>query len=249
MKNAEVSEAALIGLKDSYGAPFCAVEGKVRSSLFHPADYALWRVFGQLEKGTEVRWSDEHGDEGIYLLEGVLDVGGSRVTAGSVVIVESGVPARAVAIESASLLHLGSLAGRSDVEGKSVHVVDPSSAVKTSAGNGTQYWFSDGTCPTCRIVLFVSDHPQETGYVAASHTHSQDEIIHILDGEIQVGRHRVAAGMSIAVPKGVRYGFRSQGPFRFLNFRKDVSLYTAAPGSTPIIETAEAVRNQMEELG
>ena len=46
-------------------------------------------------------------------------------------------------------------------------------------------WFSDGSCPTCRMAFFVVDRRDLTeDRSAASHSHSEDEIIHLIDGGI-----------------------------------------------------------------
>jgi uncharacterized cupin superfamily protein len=71
---------------------------------------------------------------------------------------------------------------------------------------------------------------------ASSHLHSEDEIIHVLEGELRVGTLTVPAGTSIAVPANLRYSFRTSQPFRFLNYRADVSTILLKPGSKPILE-------------
>jgi hypothetical protein len=42
--------------------------------------------------------------------------------------------------------------------------------------------------------------------------------------------------MSVAIPAGRRYGFRTPGPYRFINYRRDASTFTGAPGSEPVAE-------------
>ena len=61
-------------------------------------------------------------------------------------------------------------------------------------------------------------------YVVGSHLHSEDEIIHVLSGALQVGPRKVSAGMSIAIPGQQRYGFRTDGAF---------SLSTTGPTRRP----------------
>ena len=95
-------------------------------------------------------------------------------------------------------------------------------------------------CPTCRIVFFRIDGKGEP-YAVGSHLHSEDEIIHVLSGALQVGRHRIEPGMSVAIPANERYGFRTTGPFSFLNYRADASTYTLAPGTEPVLEGVSKV--------
>jgi hypothetical protein len=101
------------------------------------------------------------------------------------------------------------------------------------------YWFSDGTCPGCRIALFMVDHGADEPNTARSHSHSEDEIIHVLDGELHVGPQTVTAGMSMAIPKNVRYSFRSKGRYRFINYRSNPSFYIGRPNSEPVRETRD----------
>src|SRR5262249_50307035 len=100
------------------------------------------------------------------------------------------------------------------------------------------------SCPTCRIAFFRIDSNSEEPWVASSHMHSQDEIIHVLSGALQMGRDTVGAGMSVAIPGNHRYGFRTSGKFAFLNYRSDVSTTTTTPGSEPILETVDALRDR-----
>src|SRR5262249_3700579 len=93
------------------------------------------------------------------------------------------------------------------------------------------------------IAFFVADHrAPDHEYSAASHSHSEDEIIHMLDGTLHVGPVLVPAGASIAVPAHRRYGFRSPGGYRFLNYRAAVSTMTSGAGRDTILETVDAVR-------
>jgi len=81
-------------------------------------------------------------------------------------------------------------------------------------------------------------------------TYSKDEIIHVLDGELQIGRSTVRSGESIAVRKDVRYSFLSPGPYRFLNFRGDIATITFGTSSRPFVvtETVNELRRQSGSL-
>src|SRR5438874_552137 len=104
------------------------------------------------------------------------------------------------------------------------------SAARCSTPTGIRSGRSTPGCPCepCRITFFKVSAPDAR--TAASHVHSEDEIIHVLSGELRVGPNVVAAGTSVAIPGNYRYGFRTPGPFSFLNYRRDASTYTAAPG-------------------
>jgi mannose-6-phosphate isomerase-like protein (cupin superfamily) len=54
-----------------------------------------------------------------------------------------------------------------------------------------------------------------------SHAHIEDEVMHVLEGEIRFGNRSFPAGSTIYIPGGTLYSFTS-GPdgVRFLNFRR-----------------------------
>jgi quercetin dioxygenase-like cupin family protein len=233
-------------LEAGYAAPYCSMQGGARSAIFHPDGYSLWLVSAQLEQGAELAWEAAHGDEGVFVLSGAVEAGGTRCEAGGVVVVEAAVPAVVRAGSAAALLHFGPVAteppgdglfGPPAQGGRGVHVVDRAAArhVRYEGHPIDNHYYVDCTCPTCRIVLFTV--AAGVPHTAASHLHSQDEIIHVLDGELQVGPQTVRAGMSVAIPAERRYGFRTPGPYRFINYRRDASTFTGAPGTEPVVET------------
>jgi hypothetical protein len=129
------------------------------------------------------------------VVSGGLDSADGRVAEGSSLIVEAGVPA-----VDRGLHHLRA----QDVP-----------SIRFSGDDATSVYFQDGTCPTCRITLFPYDGSLfSDDYVGASHLRSEDEIMHVLDGELHVGPLVVGAGTSIAAQRDLRYGFSTKGPFR-----------------------------------
>ena len=237
-----------------YGAPHCAARGDVHGALFHPDAFSLWRVDGQLGRDAVLEWDGRHGDEAVFVVSGAIDCEGRRVGEGSTLIVEAGVSTTVHSAGPTRVVHFGPMALEAPVggllgapagDGRSVHIVRPehASSIHFSGGDGaTSVYFCDGTCPTCRITLFLYDGSVfADGYSGASHSHSQDEIIHVLDGELHFGPAIVTTGASIAVPRDVRYSFRTSGPFRYLDYRADVSTAVVAPGSDPVLETVASL--------
>jgi hypothetical protein len=99
--------------------------------------------------------------------------------------------------------------------------------------------YADSHCDTCKTTIFYTARMEE--YISAGHSHSQDELIHLLWGEINVGRRKLTAGDTIAIPKDLRYGFRSGADgFGFLNYRPDASVQTFDRGGEPRIEGGAA---------
>ncbi len=246
-------------LESGYLAPSCKAEGTVRSALFQPDGYSLWELEAELGASSELRWDEDHGDEVVFVLAGELELDGAVCVPQTTVIVEAGVPATARAVSDARILHFGpatrdapmdGLLGPALDVGRQVHIVGPEDAPQVGSGDGPgAMYYADSSCPTCRVAFF--EVHCGTAHVVSSHTHSQDEIIRVMSGELRVGRVRVSAGMSVAIPGEHRYGFRTPGPYSFLNYRRDASLYVASPGSTPIMEGAEASRQMAsgQELG
>jgi hypothetical protein len=250
METVQRSDPASTMSSGSYGAPNCVARGDVSGALFHPDDFSLWRVEGVLGDDAVLEWDGPHGEEAIYVAGGAIDCEGHRVGEGSTLIVEAGVRTIVQSVGRSRVVHFGTMAteapsggilGAPAEDGRSVHIVRPehASSVHFSGGDGAiSVYFSDGTCPTCRITLFLYDGSVfADGYTGASHFHSQDEIIHVLDGELHFGPVTVGPDASIAVPRDLRYSFRTSGPYRYLDYRADVSTAVVAPGSDPVLET------------
>lgn len=241
-------------LERGYAAPFCTGSGVISSALFQPSEYSLWHLSAELAAGAEIAWGAvSHGDEAIYLLDGVLDVQGTPCKPGSAILIEADVRCVARAVTPCRLLHFGPSTATTPTNGlldppattdRVVHIV----AAESVSGTGVRF-FSDGSCPTCRVAFFIVDLPEPL--TVGSHKHSEDEIIHVTIGELKVGRLRVKPGMSIAVPADRRYGFRTDGPVQYLNYRAAPSTVTHAPGSEPELETRERTERlrAMRELG
>jgi len=221
--------------------------------MFHPEGYSLWKVMAELHAATELHWQTNHGDEVLFVLSGELELDGKRCDPDGVVIVEAGVPAQVRALDGAHLLHFGSMdieppssgpLGPPASDGRSAYVIDSTEAMAKTAGS--TIFYADGSSPTSRIAFFIVDarHRHEPRTIA-SHKHSEDEIIHMLDGEINVGRVSVSAGQAFAVPGEHRYGFRSHGPFRFINYRRDISTVVHGVDEEPELETIGRMRRLM----
>jgi len=184
-----------------------------------PDDFPLW--LERFEVGT-VMWNVHHGDEAVYVLEGAVDVDGHGCPAGGAVIVEAGVPATLTAPVDASIVRMGTHEISARV-GRRVHVVGPGGTWAKVDDERTTRYFADSGCATCDVTLFVTGRVHE--HVSAPHSHSADELIHVLEGEIVVGRRHLGPGSTIAIAAGQRYGFRGEG-FSFLNFRAHAATLT-----------------------
>jgi quercetin dioxygenase-like cupin family protein len=216
-----------------------------------PDGVSLWLYEVALASG-EMRWDTEHGDEALYVLEGAVHVCGDSaprpVPTRGAVVVESGVAVSMRCDGPVRLLHMGPRdlsppaagpLGAAESRGHSVHAVGPRGIFeKCEPGRETRF-YADSSCPTCRITLMLTGRSQR--YVSEAHSHSQDELIHLLSGEITVGREVLGPGDTLYVAADRRYTFTSgDGGFSFLNYRRDASFHTLARGGEPVLEGGAA---------
>jgi hypothetical protein len=211
--------------------------GDATSVELSPPGFSLRLVAGVLGRDSALRFGTDHPDEVLYVRSGSLDVDGRECPAGGAVIVEAGVPAEVRASEAADLLHFQIADGdvpNAPRSGHLVHVVGPGGtwAAPSEPNRETRY-FADSTCDSCRATLLLTG--RSTGYESPAHSHSQDELIHVLHGELQLGAERAGPGATLAIAKDVRYRFRSEG-FLFLNYRRDASYQTLARDQPPVLE-------------
>jgi quercetin dioxygenase-like cupin family protein len=236
--------------------------GLVRSALCTPAGYSLWLVRAVLAAGAGLTWRDDHGDEAVYVLSGTLHAGETEVTSGGAVIIESGATAVLAAVGPTEILHVGPASaepadaagplGPTDPAGHGIHVVtDGSSRDMNDLGpdgsiERTVAYYADSTCPTCRILLLrVTGGP----WRSRSHAHSADEIIYVTSGVLEFGALKVAAGSLILVPADTRYGFKTTGPFQFVNYRRDASYVQKDPKGPRVLETVATLTEFLDREG
>jgi hypothetical protein len=241
-----IIDEATVEPSSTYPAPFATVEGEVVARRVSPDTYATWLVSAELADGATISWPAVHGDEGVYVVSGTLDVDGRVCPADGCVIVESGVVATARAVGPTRVVHVGpndptppsdGLYGPPEPAGHTVHVVGPGGWFASGQREHVvARWFADSTCPTCRVSFF---HVARADAFAKDlpHTHTQDEIIYVLDGSIIVGRHEYGPGHAVCIPANVRYSVTTGGSgMSFLNYRPDVSTQAYGKVKPPELE-------------
>jgi len=215
-----------------------------------PDPYSLWMTVSELDDGATIEWDDAHGDDGLYVIRGTLEVDGASCPTDGAVIVESGVACTARAVGVTTVVHCGAqdaappvdgLYGAPDAQGHCVHVVGDRGWF--ASGNRERVavrWFADSTCPTCRIALFHVWR-SEGGVRDRSHTHTQDELIYLLAGSVIIGGVEHGPGTCLAIPALTRYSLMSgEDGFAILNYRRDVSVQAYRPGEPEELEGAIA---------
>jgi quercetin dioxygenase-like cupin family protein len=222
-------EEAEVAPTDVYGTG-------VEARLVSPADFPLWLVRARLAAGKRITWGRDHGDEALYVVDGEVEVDGRACPAGGSVVVEAGVATELVAPAGAAIVHVGRHGGPTG-GGETVHVVGPGGTyARVGDGKDTRY-FADSECPTCDVTLFTTGRSMH--HESPAHSHSADELLHVLDGEIVVGRRRLGPGTTIAIHADRRYAFHSEG-FRFLNYRPTLATMTVDRSAPPIEEGPRA---------
>lgn len=224
--------------------------GVAWSKCLSPAGYLLRLTVVELRTGGSLRWAPgvDHGDEGVYVLDGSLEVAGRPCPTGGAVIVEAQVATEVIAPGGATVVYVGSndpvppasgIYGPADTSGRTVHVVGPKGWFRSGAREGVDAtWFADSTCPTCRISLFRVDHGPGAG--GRLHSHSQDEIIYVLRGAVRFGPREYGPGTAFNIPGGVAYRVSYPSGADFLNYRRDVSEQRLGRDGAPLLEGALA---------
>jgi len=196
-----------------------------------PKDFSLWLIRAELDAGTTIDWPAAHGDEAVYVVEGALEIDARVVPPAGSVVVESDVATTVRARVPTRIMHVGPAAadaptdglnGSPEPGGHGVHAVGPRGTFARVDADGDSHYYADSTCPTCRITLLSV--ARFGPYVSAPHSHTQDELIHVVSGSLTLGSRHVGPGDTLAIAAGQRYGFR--GPdegFLFLNYRADAS--------------------------
>ncbi|MGH9211661.1 MAG: hypothetical protein ACRD2C_13395 [Acidimicrobiales bacterium] len=221
--------------------------GVVVSRCLSPEGYSLWLCDSELADGGSIRWDDAHGDDGVYVLEGELEVDGRRCPRDGALVVESGVTATARAIGPTRIAHFGcaedeppadGLFGAPSPTGHGVHVFGPRGRFLSGKLEGVHaVWYADSTCDTCRAQLLkVTSHQSDRN---TAHHHSQDEIIYVVAGTMRLGAYELGACTALSIPANARYAPKAGADGHvFLNFRRDVSVQVYARSEPALLETA-----------
>lgn len=222
-----------------------AGSGTARVRSVAPDDYSLWMVMIDAAEGSRLRLPEQHGDEAVYVRSGRVRVGDRMCPAGGTVVLESRCDEVIEVVEPSELLHMGptdpevpadGLNGPVTEPGAAAHVVGPRGWYELTGPGRESRYYADSTCPTCRLTLLFTSRTGE--YVSPTHSHSVDELIHVLRGELHLGSHVLGPGDTLAIEANRRYGFRSPHGFGFLNYRRDASEQTIERGSAPVVEGA-----------
>lgn len=223
--------------------------GPSTSARVSPDGFGLWLLRTQLAAGSAIEWDGTGGEQGVHVVAGELELDGRRCPEGGALVVEHGARGRAVALVDAEVVHEGRSPtteaagpGPGDRPGRigrapEIHVVGPGGTYARVEPGRSTVFFADSTCDGCALTLFLTG--RDAPYESAPHSHSADELIHVLAGELVLGRRVLGPGATLAVEADRRYGFRSSG-FRFLNYRPGPSTLTRAADGATVAEGGRA---------
>ena len=245
----EIHPGAAVTPGEGYRGTGHRTKGSVEARRVSPDGYSLWLVTADLGNGAIVELPSHHGDEAVFVVEGGISVGDRVVPARGAIIAESDVPLQMTAVGPTKIVHFGPSSpvpptdgryGPVEPEGHRLHLVGPRGHWSFRDAEGEcGHYFTDGSCPTCRISLHIMYHGPK--YEQEAHSHSQDELLHVVSGSIRVGRRFVGPGDTLSIDAHTRYRFWP-GPegFEVLNYRRDASEMSFPDGRPILPEGAEA---------
>lgn len=199
-------------------------------------DEALRLEVVALAPGESHAWPDSHGEAGIYVVEGSVDLDGTTVPTGGAVVLHADAPCHLTALEPARLAHF-SAPRRERTGSVERHVLGPGGWYRSGSPGGSQAtWFADATCEGCDVALFrvERDTPGNRG---RAHSHSADEILYVVEGTIHLGAHAVPAGSAVFIPADTRYAITcGETKHAFLNYRATASIQRYEGDADPLPE-------------
>lgn len=183
----------------------------------------------ELHAGETLRVEDAAIDKLVYVWRGGAVVGNQKLSAGSSIIIEHGQRLDIVADEAAALLAFSAGQPPShQLAGGHVHLLPAERAPRSDSLAGSPglggVLHADSDCPTCAIWLHENRFPggdaTRRDAEAGIHSHSEDEIIFVLDGEVRLGARLYGPGTALAIAADTLYSFTA-GPqgLHFANFR------------------------------
>lgn len=169
-------------------------------------------------------------DRLIYVWSGAVKAGGHHLAKGSSLIVERGSALDVSGSEVGTVVLAFSAAASSakPLPGGNVHLLPAQNAPRSDSLGGTVglggVMHADADCPTCEVWLHENRFPgrdiPRADDEAGVHSHSEDEVIFIIDGEICLGSKLYGPGTALAIAAHTLYSFTA-GPkgLHFVNFR------------------------------
>lgn len=223
---------------ERWAAPQGRVIGPGRSWPASPPGASLWMTAVELESGSKLRLDRPQAEEALFVERGELAVDGRVCLAGSAVVIEAQAGLTAEARIASRILHMGARDAGNGI-GAAVHVIGPRGIYAALEPGRETRFFADASCPRCSLWLLFT--ARSFAYESPVHSHSADELIHVLRGQIRIGSLSAGPGSSVFIAADQPYRFRSgHEGFAFLNYRRGASLMTLRRSGEKVTETGAA---------
>ncbi len=168
----------------------------------------------------------------LYVWKGAVEAGGRRLASGSSLIAEHGAAIEIQGSDENSLL-LTFSAATAPTEGRAggnIHLLPTERVPRVAKLAGTQgsggAMHANAECPTCSVWLHentldpVAPEPGDSASEKGVHSHSENEVIFVVEGEMALGGRLCGPGTALAIAAETLYSF-GVGPqgLKFVNFR------------------------------
>lgn len=204
-----------------------------------------------LAAGGSIAIGDAGAGQAYYVRSGAVTVFGQLVGAGGSIVVEHGAAADLLASGPSELFcfAIGDANAQAVTRpGGRVHVLPPAQVPRCVDFDGAgQYGgalYADAACPTCEI--WLHETIVHAGVEVELHSHSEDEIILVIEGEIILGQRAFGPGTAVAVARKTLYGFHAgREGLAFLNFRPRSPVYEPRDRSRPPVDERQYYLDRM----
>jgi hypothetical protein len=230
-------------------APPCG-HGQIQSRAYFNGETDPLRLqLHELTAAAVLKVGSPATDTLVYVWMGAVVVQGVRLVERSSLIVESGAFAELSSVDkTATLLFFTPKKRRSGERSAPRLRLLPRERVPCNPDLGGQglaggALHADASPTSCDLWLHENDF-YVGGNPVATHSHTEDEIIFVRDGELRVGHRAYGPGAALAIAANTKYGFHV-GPagLSFVNFRASAPTYKSADG-THSMDEAEFWRSQ-----
>jgi hypothetical protein len=193
----------------------------------------------QLAADGMVVWDRPAQARTLYVRAGEVVIRESRFGAGSVIVIEGDAECTVRAgSDGADFIEFFDHRGPVTRRGGAVHAVPGGASPIVDRDGVRSSVYSDARCPGCGVWLH-ENHIRPPGRHVDLHSHTEDEVIVVMEGEMVAGARHLGPGSVLSVARDTLYKFDAgEGGLRFINYRPSRPRYLRHGESEPIDEMA-----------
>lgn len=182
----------------------------------------------RLEAGSRLDWRHPERCRTLFVQGGSLAIGEKEFGRDSVIVVEADAHGAAEAgADGVAFYEFLHHRESSRHRGGKVHAIGGGESPVTSHDGIDSALPVDATCPGCGVWLQDTFFRVE-GRLVDLHSHTEDEVILVLEGELVAGPRKLGPGSALSVAKNTVYSFTvGKGGVRFINYRPSRPYYLA----------------------